>query len=244
MATTKYDFLNDTFTIFENVETPKVELKLPLFDDPIDISNWAYMKDGKIIAKGNESDDTQEAPKYSTITNDNTEETPIVISQFEPQSTSDYTNTTNTSSTSKKVTPNEWQKELTQAYKSLGLSDNAIRNLLAKNALESGWGKHVQGKYNYGNITTGKNWRGKSVYGNDKDENGNPIKQNFRSYDSVMQYAIDEIKFLTDLYDFNPNDDIDTFLDKLKGKNSGGRNYATSKTYKRDVKAVYNQIQI
>nr|DAX09048.1 MAG TPA: Flagellar protein FlgJ [Bacteriophage sp.] len=30
---------------------------------------------------------------------------------------------------------------MTNAYKKAGLSDNAIKNLLAKNASESGWGK-------------------------------------------------------------------------------------------------------
>jgi len=32
---------------------------------------------------------------------------------------------------------------MTDAYKRAGLSDNAIKNLLAKNALESSWGKSV-----------------------------------------------------------------------------------------------------
>jgi len=42
MADTKYDFLRDSFfNVYTPVETPKVELNLPLFDKPIDISSWA-----------------------------------------------------------------------------------------------------------------------------------------------------------------------------------------------------------
>lgn len=37
----KYDFLTDAFTQFETVETPKVEINLPLMDKPLDISDWA-----------------------------------------------------------------------------------------------------------------------------------------------------------------------------------------------------------
>lgn len=37
----KYDFLADAFTQFETVETPKVEINLPLMDKPLDISDWA-----------------------------------------------------------------------------------------------------------------------------------------------------------------------------------------------------------
>jgi hypothetical protein len=32
---------------------------------------------------------------------------------------------------------------MTDAYRSLGLNNNAIKNLIAKNALESGWGKYA-----------------------------------------------------------------------------------------------------
>jgi flagellum-specific peptidoglycan hydrolase FlgJ len=35
----------------------------------------------------------------------------------------------------------KWVKDLTAAYKKQGLNDNAIKNLIAKNALESNWGK-------------------------------------------------------------------------------------------------------
>jgi flagellum-specific peptidoglycan hydrolase FlgJ len=69
-----------------------------------------------------------------------------------------------------------WIRDITNAYKKAGLNDNAIKNLIAKNALESGWGKAAQGAYNFGNITTGNYWSGNYIQGNDKDANGNSIK--------------------------------------------------------------------
>mgnify|MGYP003294338683 CR=1 FL=1 len=105
----------------------------------------------------------------------------------------------------------QWVADMTAAYKRAGLSDNAIKNLLIKNAIESGWGNTAQGSYNFGNITPGKYWKGKYVNGRDTDGKGNPIKQKFRAYDSLDEYVADEIQFLTRLYDFNQNDDITTF---------------------------------
>jgi len=37
----------------------------------------------------------------------------------------------------------DWANDLINAYRKAGLNDNAIKNLLAKNALESGWGKYT-----------------------------------------------------------------------------------------------------
>ena len=48
-----YDFLDNSFTTYENVETPKVTLDLPLSDQSYDISSWASNKSesGVPIAK-------------------------------------------------------------------------------------------------------------------------------------------------------------------------------------------------
>lgn len=120
----------------------------------------------------------------------------------------------------------QWIDDMTAAYKRAGLSDNAIRNLIIKNAIESGWGDTAQGSYNFGNITPGKSWTGKYVNGRDTDGKGNPIPQKFRAYDSLDEYVADEIQFLTRLYDFNQDDDIATFAHKLQGGNRGKRFYA------------------
>lgn len=136
----------------------------------------------------------------------------------------------------------QWIEDMTAAYKRAGLSDLAIKNLIAKNALESGWGTTAQGSFNFGNITTGRSWKGKYVKGRDHDANGNRITHNFRAYDSLDDYVIDEIQFLTNLYDFNQNDDFDTFINKLQGGNSGKRKYAEDRQYASKVRNVFNSI--
>lgn len=136
----------------------------------------------------------------------------------------------------------QWIMDMTAAYKRQNLNDNAIKNLIAKNALESGWGRSAQGDYNFGNITTGSSWTGRFVQGKDHDANGKKISQKFRAYDSMDDYVKDEIQFLTKLYDFNQDDNFDTFIDKLQGNNSGKRRYAEDKQYSSKVKQVYNSI--
>lgn len=137
---------------------------------------------------------------------------------------------------------NQWVSDMTAAYRRAGLNDNAIKNLIAKNALESGWGQSAQGDYNFGNITTGRNWTGRFVEGRDSDAKGNRISQRFRAYDSMDDYVKDEIQFLTRLYDFNQDDDFDTFIGKLQGNNSGKRHYAEDPSYKNKVRSVYLNI--
>ena len=137
---------------------------------------------------------------------------------------------------------NKWVSDMTAAYKRAGLSDNAIKNLIAKNSLESVWGTSAQGDYNFGNMTAGKSWTGRIVEGNDKDKNGKPIKQRFRAYDSLDDFVKDEIQFLTRLYDFDQNDDLSTFLNKLQGGNKGKRHYAEDPSYKNKVRSRYMKI--
>ena len=137
---------------------------------------------------------------------------------------------------------NKWVSEITSAYKALGLNDNAIKNLVAKNALESGWGTSAQGDFNFGNITTGSNWSGRFVQGKDHNADGQQISQKFRAYDSLGDYVRDEIQFLTRLYDFNQNDSFDTFINKLQGGNRGKRYYAEAPDYITNVRRVYNSI--
>lgn len=137
---------------------------------------------------------------------------------------------------------NKWVSEITSAYKALGLNDNAIKNLIAKNALESGWGNSAQGDFNFGNITTGSNWSGRFVQGKDHNAAGQRISQKFRAYDSMEDYVRDEIQFLTRLYDFNQNDSFDAFMNKLQGGNRGKRHYAEAPDYIANVRRVYNSI--
>lgn len=138
----------------------------------------------------------------------------------------------------------QWATELINAYKKAGITnDNAIRMLLAQDALESSWGKSAQGKYNFGNLTTGSSWKGDYVTGNDKNAKGEAIKQKFRSYNSMDEYAADKVQFLKRLYDFDENDDINKFVAKLTGCNKGKRRYAEAKEYANSLRGVYNSFK-
>nr|DAO49503.1 MAG TPA: Mannosyl-glycoprotein endo-beta-N-acetylglucosaminidase [Caudoviricetes sp.] len=44
--------------------------------------------------------------------------------------------------------------------------------LIAQDALESAWGRSAQGKFNFGNLTTGAKWKGNYVTGDDKNARG------------------------------------------------------------------------
>lgn len=138
----------------------------------------------------------------------------------------------------------QWSTELINAYKKAGITnDNAIRMLLAQDALESSWGKSAQGKYNFGNLTTGSSWKGDYVTGNDKNAKGEAVKQKFRSYNSMDEYAADKVQFLKRLYDFDENDDINKFVAKLTGSNKGKRRYAEAKEYANSLRGVYNSFK-
>lgn len=143
---------------------------------------------------------------------------------------------TNNYSTNKK----KWIEDLTNAYKKAGVSNqDTLHMLISQDALESGWGRSAQGDYNFGNITAGKYWKGRTVQGRDKNAKGERISQVFRAYDSIDDYAKDKIDFLRRLYDFNEGDDIDTFANKLQGGNKGKRKYAEAPNYVDLLKKVY-----
>lgn len=161
-----------------------------------------------------------------------------------PVTNKPVTKTANSTWKSPYTNKKQWSTELINAYKKAGITnDNAIRMLLAQDALESSWGKSAQGKYNFGNLTTGSSWKGDYVTGNDKNAKGEAIKQKFRSYNSMDEYAADKIQFLKRLYDFDENDDINKFVAKLTGSNKGKRRYAEAKEYANSLRGVYNSFK-
>lgn len=150
-------------------------------------------------------------------------------------------NTANSTWSSPYKDRSKWVADLTNAYKRAGITnDNAIRMLVSQDALESAWGRSAQGKFNFGNLTTGAKWKGDYVTGNDKNAKGEAIKQKFRSYNSMDEYAADKVQFLKRLYDFEENDDINKFVAKLTGSNKGKRRYAEARNYADTLKKVYN----
>ena len=170
---------------------------------------------------------------------------PVINKPVASKSVTDkpVTKTANSTWKSPYTNRKQWSTELINAYKKAGITnDNAIRMLLAQDALESSWGRSAQGKYNFGNLTTGSSWKGDYVTGNDKNAKGEAIKQKFRSYNSMDEYAADKIQFLKRLYDFDENDDINKFVAKLTGSNKGKRRYAEAANYAKVLTGVYNGI--
>lgn len=168
---------------------------------------------------------------------------PVINKPVASKSVTDKPVTANSTWKSPYTNRRQWSTELINAYKKAGITnDNAIRMLLAQDALESSWGKSAQGKYNFGNLTTGSSWKGDYVTGNDKNAKGEAIKQKFRSYNSMDEYAADKIQFLKRLYDFDENDDINKFVAKLTGSNKGKRRYAEATNYAKVLTGVYNGI--
>lgn len=184
----------------------------------------------------------RDANETDVVANNPTVE-PVINKPIASKSVTDKPVTANSTWKSPYTNRKQWATELINAYKKAGITnDNAIGMLLAQDALESSWGKSAQGKYNFGNLTTGSSWKGDYVTGNDKNAKGEAIKQKFRSYNSMDEYAADKIQFLKRLYDFDENDDINKFVAKLTGSNKGKRRYAEATNYAKVLTGVYNGI--
>ena len=194
--------------------------------------NTTYDKPEALVVPVRDTDETD------VVANNHTVE-PVINKSIASKSVTDKPVTANSTWKSPYTNRKQWATELINAYKKAGITnDNAIRMLLAQDALESSWGKSAQGKYNFGNLTTGD-----YVTGNDKNAKGEAIKQKFRSYNSMDEYAADKIQFLKRLYDFDENDDINKFVAKLTGSNKGKRRYAEAKEYANSLRGVYNSFK-
>lgn len=217
------------FSIYNSIDPyipPAIDFNAPELETEI-VTNPIKKRQAKVIEEAKKSTTNSEAQELKEINSE-------VPSKKIPKSSetwkSPYSN------------KNEWVSDLTNAYKKAGITnDNAIRMLISQDALESGWGRSAQGKFNFGNLTTGSSWKGAYVEGKDHDAKGNPIKQRFRAYDSMDEYAADKIQFLKRLYDFDENDDIDKFISKLSGANKGKRRYAEATNYATSLANVYNK---
>lgn len=199
--------------------------------------NTTYDKPTALVVPVRDTNETD------VVANNHTVE-PVINKSVASKPVTDKPVTANSTWKSPYTNRKQWSTELINAYKKAGITnDNAIRMLLAQDALESSWGKSAQGKYNFGNLTTGSSWKGDYVTGNDKNARGEAIKQKFRSYNSMDEYAADKIQFLKRLYDFDENDDINKFVAKLTGSNKGKRRYAEAKEYANSLRGVYNSFK-
>ena len=199
--------------------------------------NTTYDKPEALVVPVRDTNETDVVANNPTVE-------PVINKPVASKSVTDKPVTANSTWKSPYTNRKQWSTELINAYKKAGITnDNAIRMLLAQDALESSWGKSAQGKYNFGNLTTGSSWKGDYVTGNDKNAKGEAIKQKFRSYNSMDEYAADKIQFLKRLYDFDENDDINKFVAKLTGSNKGKRRYAEAKEYANSLRGVYNSFK-
>lgn len=199
--------------------------------------NTVYNTPEALVVPVRDTDETDVVANNPTVE-------PVINKPVASKPVTDKPVTANSTWKSPYTNRKQWATELINAYKKAGITnDNAIRMLLAQDALESSWGKSAQGKYNFGNLTTGSSWKGDYVTGNDKNARGEAIKQKFRSYNSMDEYAADKIQFLKRLYDFDENDDINKFVAKLTGSNKGKRRYAEAKEYANSLRGVYNSFK-
>ena len=199
--------------------------------------NTTYDKPEALVVPVRDTEETDVVANNPTVE-------PVINKSVASKPVTDKPVTANSTWKSPYTNRRQWSTELINAYKKAGITnDNAIRMLLAQDALESSWGKSAQGKYNFGNLTTGSSWKGDYVTGNDKNAKGEAIKQKFRSYNSMDEYAADKIQFLKRLYDFDENDDINKFVAKLTGSNKGKRRYAEAKEYANSLRGVYNSFK-
>lgn len=199
--------------------------------------NTVYDKPEALVVPVRDTEETDVVANNPTVE-------PVINKPVASKPVTDKPVTANSTWKSPYTNRKQWATELINAYKKAGITnDNAIRMLLAQDALESSWGKSAQGKYNFGNLTTGSSWKGDYVTGNDKNAKGEAIKQKFRSYNSMDEYAADKIQFLKRLYDFDENDDINKFVAKLTGSNKGKRRYAEAKEYANSLRGVYNSFK-
>ena len=198
--------------------------------------NTTYDKPEALVVPVRDTEETDVVANNPTVE-------PVINKSVASKPVTDKPVTANSTWKSPYTNRKQWSTELINAYKKAGITnDNAIRMLLAQDALESSWGKSAQGKYNFGNLTTGSSWKGDYVTGNDKNAKGEAIKQKFRSYNSMDEYAADKVQFLKRLYDFDENDDINKFVAKLTGSNKGKRRYAEATNYAKVLTGVYNGI--
>lgn len=227
------------FASYNVVETPKVDITD--ITNPINPFseynyNTTYDKPEALVVPVRDTDETDVVANNPTVE-------PVINKPVASKPVTNKPVTANSTWKSPYTNRKQWSTELINAYKKAGITnDNAIRMLLAQDALESSWGKSAQGKYNFGNLTTGSSWKGDYVTGNDKNAKGEAIKQKFRSYNSMDEYAADKIQFLKRLYDFDENDDINKFVAKLTGSNKGKRRYAEATNYAKVLTGVYNGI--
>lgn len=119
-----------------------------------------------------------------------------------------------------------------------GLDVNFAPYLVAQDALETGWGKHLSGKNNFGGIKVDKGVKG--TLNNTQEWNGSsmvPTTSEFRNFANLEEYVNFKIDFVGrsryDVFSYSP----DEYIDRVK---AGG--YATDPNYVNKVKSILLEI--
>lgn len=131
----------------------------------------------------------------------------------------------------------------------MALDDSTVVNPKAKLAiisqmgLEKGW--KLPKDFSFGNITAGGSWTGPVQVRPDKDAQGRPITQKFRSYDSPKAFVDDYMKLLRtqypDAYAALHDDEFD--VNKFTAGLVGGKyKYAQDPKYQDNVSKVYYNV--
>lgn len=130
---------------------------------------------------------------------------------------------------------NSFTSKMSNIYSNIlaekGIDQKYTKWLVAQDALESGFGKHIAGKNNLG----GRKGKGTTLWTTEV-VNGLPqkIKQEFKDYDSIEDYALGHVNLLLGSRYQAFNGD---FASRVV---SGG--YATDPSYKSKLTSIYNDI--
>lgn len=235
-----YNSINNNKPVDIYGEQIDLESLVPYFHSPVHIE--------ESIPSGYQKQYNFENPKE-----DNVPETPtLIVSDTPAQTTTPVvptvpvpvvsTENTPKTKTTTKLTGKEGFKQLVKLYESAlekrGIDKSYAKWLASKDALETGWGLQGHGAehLNYGNITAGSNWSGKTYEGGDHDAKGNKIRQKFRAYDAIEDYIEDQLN----LYNLERYKDVfvgnvSEFADRLYKAG-----YAEDPEYAKKIKSVYN----
>lgn len=152
------------------------------------------------------------------------------------------------------TTEDSTPSSLPAKYKSYVPFENALRDstitnpqarmaVIAQMGFESGW--KVPNDNNYGNIISGEAWDGPTTIKPDKDANGKPITQAFRTYKSPAHFVGDYTSLLKKQYPdaykelTSPDFDIHRFTSGLQ---DGKFQYAQDRKYKQKIEEQYNEL--
>lgn len=132
----------------------------------------------------------------------------------------------------------EFVQNLSRVYSKVlqekGLNPAYIPILVAQDVAESGWGQHIVGTYNYGNITISSKNQSYKLHGDNNK---------YRNYSSVEEFVTDKIDKLSNkrynfFNTFSPTSNISVAMQTLANRGYAPGNYS----YGTNVEKVYKSV--